>query len=57
MKELLPESIYNTPAIEAWLSGQARRGARVLHMEGYRLPEDLTGHLDDIAAALAKGRQ
>lgn len=35
----------------------ARRGTRVLYMEGYRLPEDLTGHLDGIAASLAKDRQ
>lgn len=35
----------------------ARRGTRVLYMEGYRLPEDLRGHLDDIAAALARGRE
>lgn len=35
----------------------ARRGTRVLYMEGYRLPEELTGHLDDIAAALARGRE
>lgn len=34
----------------------ARQGARVLFLTGHRLPEDLTGHLDDIAAGLARGR-
>lgn len=32
----------------------ARLGARVLYMEAQRLPEDLTSHLDNIAAALTR---
>ena len=36
MVKMLPESIYNTPAIEAWLSDQARRGWWVQRISGER---------------------